>query len=33
MKNSRVILTESGGVQKGAFFFRMPCVTLREGAE
>jgi len=33
VKNSGLVLTDSGGLQKEAFFFGKPCVTMRESTE
>ncbi len=32
-RQAKVVATDSGGVQKEAFFFRIPCVTLRQETE
>jgi len=32
-KNARLMVTDSGGLQKEAFFFKKPCVILREQTE
>ena len=33
MKDSRIVITDSGGIQEETTYFKVPCLTLRENTE
>jgi UDP-GlcNAc3NAcA epimerase len=33
LQNCSMVMTDSGGLQKEAFFFKKPCITLRDETE
>ena len=33
LENASLVITDSGGLQKEAYFFKKPCVTMREQTE
>ncbi len=33
LKQCQIVLTDSGGLQKEAFFFKKPCITMRDETE
>jgi UDP-N-acetylglucosamine 2-epimerase len=33
LKNCKIIFTDSGGIQEEAYFFKKPCVTIRNNTE
>ena len=33
LKNSKLVYTDSGGIQEEAYFFKVPCVTIRNNTE